>query len=252
MKHIKKFNEELSPRVYRSAAVKLKKMGHERRSKELEEHAETASKREEIIRWKKNIDEYSKYGKIKLRFKANKYNKKEYEGDFYFQLLFNDDLAEDSIGSEKQKSKGYFDFSIPFFVSIIPVDIETKQLCDQNMPDSDFDNGFYWVLWLNIQYKVEDEKIKFNGIIYDTDDESLTGSVEFADRKSAVVFKKTLKYCFEELSDYPSDSTKTPDIYDLLYRTLCQELELLPEYNLSMEKIYNDINSFSINKLYKE
>jgi hypothetical protein len=252
MKHIKKFNEELSPRVYSSAAVKLKKMGHERRSKELEEHAETAAKREEIIRWKKNIDEYSKYGKIKLRFKANKYNKKEYEGDFYFQLVFNDDIASESIGGTMQNSKGYFDFSIPFFVGIIPVDEETKQLCDHNMTDSDFSNGFYWGLWVSIRYKVEDEKIKFNDISYNTYDESLTGSIEFADRKSAVVFKKTLKYCFEELSDYPSDSTKTPDIYDLLYRTLCQELELLPDYNLSMEKILSDINSFSINKLYKE
>jgi len=252
MKHIKKFNEELSPHIYKNAAFKLKKMGHDRRANELEQYGETTSKRQETIKWKKNIDEYSKYGKIRLKFKVNKYNKNEYEGDFYFQLEFDDYVALESIGYAIENSKGYFDFSISFSVGIIPADEETKKICEQNMPEPEFSNGFFWGLWVYINYKVEDEKIQFSGISYSSYDQTLSGEPELADRKSAMTFKNVLKYCFDENSNYPSSHTSNPDMYDILFKKLCQELELLPNYNLSMDRILSDIKSFTVNKLYKE
>lgn len=252
MKHLRRFNEELSPWIYKSAAFKLKKMGHERRSKELDQYAETVSKKEEIIKWKKNIEEFSKYGKIKLKFKTDSFNKKEYEADFYFMLNFDSYMLLDSIGYSKENSRGYFEFPITFSVGLIPVDEENKSLFEKGVKEPDFYNGSFWGMWVNINYKVEDEKIQFVGISTNEYDEHLSGTSEFADRKSALTFKNALKLCFNETSDYPSSETTHVDMYDLLYKKLCQDLELLPEYNLSMEKIYNDINSFSVNKLYKE
>lgn len=43
MKFIKKFNEELNPSTYRSAARKLKKLGHEKRSDRIEKWTEEVS-----------------------------------------------------------------------------------------------------------------------------------------------------------------------------------------------------------------
>lgn len=37
MKYLKRFNEELSPRIYKSAARKLDKLGHSDRAKELKD-----------------------------------------------------------------------------------------------------------------------------------------------------------------------------------------------------------------------
>ena len=265
MKYLKRFNEELSPNVYNSAASKLRQMGHTKRSDRLENHARTSG---ENIKWRDNIDNYSKYGKIRMKFNSlihdkktkvstdkiwdisitKNVSKKQFEGDFYFAINFDDCAAQDNILFSKREGS-VFEFSIPFSLGLIPVDEETKNLCDEGMPDPDFYNGFYWALWINVCYKVEDEKATFDGITYTS---SQCGDPVIADRRSAILLKKSLMDCFNEHESYPTGNIKFPITYDLLFTTLCQELELQPEYNLSMEKMLSDISSFSVNKLYKD
>ena len=77
MKYLKKFNEELRPQTYKSAARKLNKIvkekpalakaiGAEKRAKDLEEYAKKVEDLSHIDQWKKNIDQFSKYGEFNL------------------------------------------------------------------------------------------------------------------------------------------------------------------------------------------
>ena len=256
MKHLKRFNEELSPSVYNSASSKLREIGHSKRADKIDKWSKSENKRKSLDKWKKNIDMFSPYGKITLNFNQEKhsnYDWAKFDADFYFSLIFDDNLAKESIKRLKNNSNGYFNFSIPFLVGLIPVDDEIKIKCDSIMTGVDFTNGFYWGMVLFIDYSVEDEKLLFKGVKHDPFEYRYIP--EILDRKSALVFKTSLKNCFDETSNYPMPSVcteKYPFAYDILNKTLCQDLELLPEYNLSMERILSDINSFSINKLYKE
>ena len=47
MRHLKRFNEELKGSTFRSAATKLKQLGHIRRSQEIESYAKGVEEREE-------------------------------------------------------------------------------------------------------------------------------------------------------------------------------------------------------------
>ena len=67
MKYLKKFNEELKPRTYLSAAKKLKAIGHTDRAKALEDWAEETEKRGEIVKWKDNLQDYALFGTYKIK-----------------------------------------------------------------------------------------------------------------------------------------------------------------------------------------
>ena len=54
MKYLKRFNEELRPQTYMSAARKLDKLGHHDRSKDLKDWGLEMESREEMDKWRKN------------------------------------------------------------------------------------------------------------------------------------------------------------------------------------------------------
>ena len=66
MKYLKRFNEELRPRTYLSAAKKLTAIGHTDRAKELKDWAEETEKREEIAKWKDRLQDYGLFGTYKM------------------------------------------------------------------------------------------------------------------------------------------------------------------------------------------
>ncbi len=61
-----KYNEELKPATYKSAADKLTKLGHHTRASILHKHSEDTLNKNAIIDWEKKVEMYSKYGKIKV------------------------------------------------------------------------------------------------------------------------------------------------------------------------------------------
>jgi hypothetical protein len=190
MKHLKKFNEELEPSTYLTASRKLKKLGHERRAKSLEDWGRASEKRVSLEKWKKNIQEYSQWGKATFKFMSKNYE--IFRGDFYLIFTFDDYGNLDSITNMKETSKGYFNFNINFALGLIPVDEETLQKCISKFPDPYFGNGFFWGNWVSINYKVENEKLSFSGVSYNPYDESVTLEPELVDRRGALTLKKSL------------------------------------------------------------
>lgn len=236
MKFIRRFNEELSPSVYRSAAKQLKKMGHHNRSEDLDKHAD-------IISYKENLKKYSKYGKVKIDF----YDEKVFvfSGDFYLFLSFDESMCQECNGDGDV-------LSIPLTIGLIPADKNVIETCMEKLPEPDFYNGFYWGMFVSIDYKIVNEKMVFNGIDIDPYDESLSFSPVFSDRISANTFKQMLLKCFDEEGNYPHD-TSVDDIstYNVLNRTLCQTMDLTINYNFDLSKTYEDIKGYSVNKLFK-
>jgi hypothetical protein len=249
MKHLKKFNEELKPSTYLTASKKLKKLGHERRSKELEMWGKEVENRVSNEKWKKNIETYSSFGKVTIKFMKKK--SEVFRGDFYLTFTFDDTDNEYSI-IEAKKSGGYFDFKIQFAVGLIPVDEETLQKCLSKFPESYFGNGFFWGNWVGLEYKVENEKINFNKISIYPYDEELTFSPELVDRRGALFLKKSLMACLDEGQDYPSSDTRFQIMYDLLYRCICQECEMLVDYDFDIERVLNDVKGYSHNYFFKD
>lgn len=241
MKHLKKFNEELKPSTYRSAAHKLRKLGHERRSKELEDWGKLKSSEASMKKWEELKSEWSKFGKATYRFMRS--SKEVMRGEFYLFLSF-DDYAH--LDSEIHNNT----FIISFSVGLIPVDLETLQLCEDNLPDKYFD-GFYWGNWVYLYYKIKDEVCVFDGIKVDPYDEGISLEPELIDRKSAVTLKRHLLSCFDESEDYPADY-ETNNMHDLIFTTICQRLDMQANYNLSMDSMANNIRSYSNNLLFKD
>lgn len=250
MKHLKKFNEELEPSTYLTASRKLKKLGHERRAKSLEDWGRAAEKRVSMEKWKKKIQEYSPWGKATFKFMLGK--KEVFRGDFYLIFTFDDYAHFDSIPYLKETSKGYFSFNINFALGLIPADEETLQKCISKFPDPYFGNGFFWGNWVNINYKVENEKLSFSGVSYNPYDEGQTLSSELVDRRGALTLKKSLMACLDEDVDYPSSDNRYQTMHDLVFRCICQQCELLVDYNLDMERMLNDVKGYSHNYFFKD
>lgn len=250
MKYLKKFNEELDPSTYLSASRKLKKLGHERRSKELEAWGKEAENRVSKEKWKKNIETYSPFGKATFKFMSGK--SEVFRGDFYLIFTFDDTLNHESIIDAKEESGGYFNFPIQFAVGLIPSDEETLKKCLSKFPEPYFENGFFWSNWVNIFYKVENEKLSFSKVSYDPYDEGQTLSPELVDRRGALTLKKSLMACLDEDVDYPSSDDRYHTMHDLVFRCICQQCEMLVDYNLDMEKMLNDVKEYSHNYFFKD
>lgn len=249
MKHLKKFNEELKPSTYLSASRKLKKLGHERRSKELEIWGKEAENKVSMEKWENNIKTFSPYGKATIKFMSKK--SEIFRGDFYLIFTFDSVSNFESITDAKE-SGGYFDFRIQFAVGLIPANEETLFECLDKFPENYFGNGFFWGNWVGLEYKVENEKNNFNKISIYPYDEGQTFNPELVDRRGALSLKKSLMACLDEYVDYPSDDTRFQIMHDLVYRCICQECEMLVDYDFDMERVLNDVKGYSHNYFFKD
>ena len=81
MKHLKRFNEELRPSTYFSAARKLTKLGDPSRAAGLKDWGDKIEMRENLIKWKENLQSYAPFGIFKLNI-VNPNNNKKLTGDF--------------------------------------------------------------------------------------------------------------------------------------------------------------------------
>jgi hypothetical protein len=234
MIHLKRFNEELSPTTYRTAARKLKAKGHVKRSMELLNNLE-------IINWKKMINEFKKWGECEMYFN----DEREIErgpGKFYIGLHFMDDPTAESIADAKESGD---DIRIYFILMVIPADDETKKLCDDYLPMKDFDGGYYQGIYPTLQYKSENGTLKLEMLDISPGDNNFIFT-----RKAAVIFKKQLLSCFEEGADYDSGYTNITNMYEKI-RTTLQDEDFTLEFDYDMDDIYNDIKKIPINDLYK-
>jgi hypothetical protein len=238
MKYLKKFNEELRPQTYMSAARKLDKLGHHDRANALKDWSREVEKKEEMIKWKDLIQDYAQFGTFKMTIK-NTETGDTLTGDFHLDISFDDLQFSDEPES-----------GICFFIGLIPTSEDLIHQYMELCPDYDFGNGFFWGKIFNLQYELSDT-VKFTKWnMWDYDDE-MNGKVAFADRGSANKFKNLLIQIFtnSELG-YPSGYTDADDLYEKLTNCILAENSFSSEYGFKLEDAAKYIRTISTNLLY--
>ena len=240
MKYLKRFNEELKPSTYHSAAQKLKKKGFVERSNRLKTHASEVS-------YKNNVDQFSKFGVYELTIDLDG---QKHTGKFYLDISsFDINSFEDQFEYFKETSKGYI--WIP--VGIIPYDKETLERFSKIYDDDELiRNGYVWSFSMSIEFNITEDSIEFKNIIVEDYDTDLYGSVKFKNRRDAVQFKKLLSNVFVDKSlNYPSAYTNHQTFYDSFYAEYGENFGLNNYSGFSGENIKNFImTNLSINDIY--
>ena len=239
MKYLKKFNEELRPQTYMSAARKLDKLGHTDRANDLKDWAREMEKKEEMIKWQDHIQDYAPFGTFKMTIK-NAQTDESITGDFHLDVNF------DELAFSDEPENG-----ITFFLGLIP---SSEDLIHQYMelcPDYDFGNGFFWGKVFTLKYDLSDEQVKFtNYELWDYDDE-MNGKVAFADRGSANRFKNLLIQIFSNPQlGFPSGYTDADDLYEKLTNCILAENSFSSDYGFRLEDAAEYIRTISPNLLY--
>ena len=144
MKYLKKFNEELRPQTYRSAAAKLLKQSpfNKERADDLRDWADKREMTDDSATWEKMKAETSKFGTYNLSIENNAEGE-DFVGRFHPYITFERDGFVDEYEDNKEHGED-FDMGLYFFLGSVPADQETLEKCMETMPDPDFGNGFFW------------------------------------------------------------------------------------------------------------
>ena len=260
MKYLKKFNEELKSSTYRNAARKLNKILKDKpklgklinaqsRIDRLNAHGKEVSKREELERWKENVEDYSKYGEFNIELLQHLDNGKIVKKLYpvYLDLNIDVDSTEDNITFEEDVDNRTITFQ--FGISIIPKNIEDVEdiLKDKHI---DFNNGSIWCFCLFIKYAVVNSEVTFKGI--SLEDYDFEDFVQINDRKSANSLKRLITNIFDQTFDYPSGYTDVTNMYDKIEQSLIQKLDLSSDYGIDMGKIKGDVAKLPYTDFFRQ
>jgi len=256
MKYLKKFNEELKAQTYKNAARKLKKIlkekpalgkaiGAEERANKLELYSKDVQERQDIEAWKKEIEQFSKYGEFNIEMSiSGKPLIKPKVYSFYLDIVPEIEQMIDSWDEEDPDNR---ELTFGFCAGLIPKTIEDREEIKMNF-NSDFWNGHTWGFWIYPTYTVLNSEVTFKGLTiynYDTSPDH-----QIADRKTAVALKKLLVNIFDPIFDYPSGHKDITDMYDKIERDIIQGLEISATYGIDMGRIQEDIKKLPIMDFY--
>jgi len=249
MKYLKKFNEELRPQTYRSAAGKLLKQSpfNQERADELRDWAEKREIIEDSAKWEKMKAKCSKFGTYNLKI-GNNADGVEFVGKFHPYITFERDGFLDEYEDNKEHGED-FNMPISFFLGSIPADQETLDKCIETMPDPDFGNGFFWTNTISLLLDFEAGSINIRDVKIDEYDDSLHGDVAIIDRKSAQTLKTILVKMFSEPNlEYPSGYNDFDSFYEMFEAKVLAEAGLSSDFGFSMEAIADFLKAVSANK----
>ena len=252
MKYLKRFNEELRPRTYLSAAKKLTAIGHTDRANTLKDWANETEKREEIAKWKEQLQNYSPFGIYKMNV-VNPETGEKLTADFALDVNFDELAFEDSFEYEKEKDPNNVSgVNIFFFIGLIPTSEELIKKCEEIMPEPEFGNGMFWGMCFGIDFKVQNGEVIFDKFSLDDYDDNLSGNVSFADRASAGKFKNLLKSIFSNPDlNYPSGYTDADSLYQKLEQVILIQQGFSSDYGFELKNVADFINTQSPNTMYK-
>jgi hypothetical protein len=252
MKYLKRFNEELRPRTYLSAAKKLTAIGHTDRANTLKDWANETEKREEMVKWKEQLQSYSPFGIYKVNV-VNPESGEKFTADFALDLSFDELAFEDNFETEKElDSNNVNGVGILFFIGLIPTSEEVLKKCEEVMPEPEFGNGMYWGMSCGLDFKVQSGEVIFEKFTLDDYDESLSGNVSFADRASAGKFKTLLKSIFSNPDlNYPSGYNDADSLYQKLEQVILIQQGFSSDYGFELKNVADFINTQSPNTMYK-
>jgi len=247
-------NEELKYQSYQSAATKLSKLGHVKRSEELQKWSDEIKKRESDAKTKMSEEDAKQLGTFQMKITGNKQN---IEGDFYVSFYFNTETIDDQFYSWNDGGQLWLEF--PF--AVIPVNDETKaKMIEGVEPNYGKPNtGMYYFqsMYLNFSkaftWDSEEEKISPNTVMEPTGKVSLEDYGEFypvfSNRSSAVRFKKALIDVFEGKIILRETEKDPGGVKGMLMDELCSERDRTFEEFLSF---IDSLKKISINSLYKD
>jgi hypothetical protein len=267
MKYIKKFNE-LKSNTYERAAKKLRQIGHGNRAKKMEDHIEHVKEIERskefdlsMEKWKKNVEEYSKYGTFKFSIKADTSENSRYKSytniiesnEFYISIGFISDMFEDSIHRIDPKP-GYTEH-VTMWIGLIPTSEEQIHrvigTLKSNKLSPDFYNGFFFSNWIGFKIEFEEDTIKVVNFGIDPYDEGQNGEPNPSDRRTAGKLKNLLVDILSNKIEYKngdSDNTIFQDMEDLV----CNKSGFSGDYGLSMSQFSDYMKKVNPNSLFKE
>jgi hypothetical protein len=247
MKYLKRFNEELRSETYRSAAFKLKKIGHQNRAKDLEDWSIKREKEENLDKWNQMKNQFSKFGKFNLNI-VNPETGERIKDEFYLSLNIDRDSFGDSLDDMISEGEGHFWIAI----GLIPTNKEALDKCMEMVPDPDMGNGFIWAMSITLDFVIESDMMRMTKYELHNYDEGISGDVSFADRASANRFKNILKKMFSQPDfNYPSGYRDFQYFYDMFYNVFGAQYGLSSDFGFTPEMISDFINTLSPNEMYK-
>ena len=240
MKHLKRFNEELSPSTYRNAAWKLSNIARKTGNDEFKTRSNNLRDYAEDKAWKENIKEYSKFGKTTV---TTQYNKKgdTVTGDFYLNFLFDDYAYEEMVQDYLAEDK----LNVVFSVGLIPVDVETKEKFQSVIPEGDFDNGFFWGFWVEVEFEDRGEGLQLSKTSVSSYDFNITGKISFT-RPLCGAIRRHLLGCFTEDSGYEQNGRPT---YKILEEEVLIKSGASSKFGVAMEDLHNFIKDITPNTI---
>ena len=247
-------NEELKYQSYQSAAAKLSKLGHVKRSTELQKWSDEIKKRESDAKTKMSEEDAKQLGTFQMKITGNKQN---IEGDFYVSFYFNTDTIDDQFYNWYDGGQLWLEF--PF--AVIPVNDETKAKMIEGVEPNygKPNNGMYYFqsMYLNFSEAItlgsDSEEDKKSWVMKPRGSVSLEDYGEFypvfSNRSSAVRFKKALIDVFEGKIVLRETEKDPGGVKGMLMDELCSERDRTFEEFLSF---IDSLKKISINSLYKD
>lgn len=256
MKHLRRFNEELNSSTYMRASRKLQKIVKDdprlaksinaaERADKLKSHAGDMEMRESIDKWKRKVDQYSKFGTFKFDIYSPGSDQDSYTGDFYIEICPEFTDLQEFWHDEEQDNRT---ISIRFAVGLIPTSEDYIKAISDNFEDLDFYNGFFWGFWFSVDYTVVNGSTSFSKIQLDNYDESIA-EVQISDMRTRQQLKKMFMGIFEQNSDLNNSSKDASNLYELVEREVIQELELYSDYGIDQDRIVTDLRKIPASHL---
>lgn len=261
-----KYNEELKPATYKDAADKLTRLGHPNRASKLQSHRTDIINKNAITNWEKQIETYSKYGKIKVLIEKDK--DKEFirsEEEVYFCFYpYLDPYKDDTrfLYHRQTKSKVSDDWKIEstpiyFEMWLIP---QTREQFDRMYdllhpdyyePQFGFQTNTF-VIYLELEPNHFELSGDPNNFYYNDGSFAAGTRVSLLDRPSAGRIKILLKKFFADSSlQYP-----VPFGDKTMYRTLLSQILAEPgistECGIGMEDFVEYIGKVNPNSFFKQ
>lgn len=263
MRYLKRFNEELKPETYISAAKKLKSIGgHDKRAAGLEEWGNLERQKEEDRQIKAIVDRYSKHGtfRVNIAHSMSQLRSKDFlmAGDFYICIDFMQDWAAENFNDWMDGGREDSALWIPLMIGLIPANEETLN----NMKSCELE------MWRNtcwtsnagafLSYSIQEEGSYEDGD-WDLKTARTDGGgfyieqhqydIRFASRRDAMKFKKLLVDIFEGNTEMGEDASNPGGIKEEMIEYYCSKSHVPIE---AFDDIADNMRKLSLNKLYMD
>lgn len=263
MRYLKRFNEELKPETYISAAKKLKGIGgHEKRAAGLEEWGNLEKQREEDRQIKAIVDRYSKHGPFRINIAdcMADIRSKDFRmtGDFYINMDFMQDAAAAEFDDWMDGYHGDNPLWIPFMIGLIPANEETLESMKRSGLEMWRNTCWTSNAGVFLSHSVQEEgsyeegdwdlktKRTDAGGFYI---EQHQYDIRFASRRDALKFKRLLVDIFEGNVEMGEDASNPGGIKEEIIEYYCSRKHVPIEV---LDDIADNMRRLSLNGLYMD